>query len=187
MFGEVSIAVTDGQCIKLCLNSHPNAYRQLVRRYQAPLVSYLIGRLGGLERAEEAAQETFVRAFFALAKLKTPESFFSWLLGIAGRVAKEERRARRRSLSVIRSSPERSAAPEPAGGYLLEEAVAGLPDKYAEVVLLRYYGELSCAEVADRLGAPVGTVTKRLSRAYGMLRDSLSEQDRKQKEFEVQS
>ncbi|UCC31320.1 MAG: sigma-70 family RNA polymerase sigma factor [Phycisphaerales bacterium] len=187
MFGEVSITVTDEQCIKLCLNSHPDAYRQLVRRYQGPLVSYLIGRLGGLERAEEAAQETFVRAFFALGKLKTPESFFSWLLGIAGRVVKEGRRAQRRSLSVISSSPERSAAPEPAGDYLLEEAVAGLPEKYAEVVLLRYYGELSCAEVADRLGVPVGTVTKRLSRAYGMLRDSLGGQDGKQEKFEVRS
>jgi hypothetical protein len=50
---------------------------------------------------------------------------------------------------------------------------------YREVVLMRYYGGLSCAEIGGNLGVPVGTVTKRLSRAYAMLRESLSSETSK--------
>ncbi|MHC4708615.1 MAG: RNA polymerase sigma factor [Planctomycetota bacterium] len=50
----------------------------------------------------------------------------------------------------------------------------------AQVVLLRYYGNCSCSQVAQQLGMPLGTVTKTLSRAYAMLRESL------QQECEVQ-
>jgi len=181
------MATTDNDCIKLCLNGHPNAFQQLVRRYQAPLLSYLVGRTGDMEQAEEVAQETFVRAFFALARLKALGSFFSWLLGIANRVAKEQRRAECRYREAVNSLRPRSAAPSPSNDAALEQALAELPARYAEVVLLRYYGELSCMEVADRLGVPLGTVTKRLSRAYSMLRESLREHDRRPERLEVQA
>ncbi|GAG04891.1 unnamed protein product [marine sediment metagenome] len=181
------MAATDNDCIKLCLNGHPNAFQQLVRRYQAPLLSYLVGRTGDMEQAEEVAQETFVRAFFALARLKALGSFFSWLLGIANRVAKEQQRAEYRYREAVNSLPPRSAAPPPSNDPALEQALAELPARYVEVVLLRYYGELSCMEVADRLGVPLGTVTKRLSRAYSMLRESLREHGRQPERLEVQA
>ena len=56
------------------------------------------------------------------------------------------------------------------------QAVAELPDVYRQVVLLRYYRGLSCAEASSALGVPLGTVTKRLSRAYALLRKALQEQ-----------
>ena len=96
----------DRKCVELCLNGHPEAYGKLVERYQAPLLSFLIGRLGDEDRAEEVSQEAFVRSYFKLKKLKKPDSFFSWLIGIATRVAKEQRRARRhpvRGLDPTRS------------------------------------------------------------------------------------
>jgi len=61
----------DRDCIRHCLNGHPEMYRELVGRYQAILLSYLAGQLGNRERAEEAVQETFVRAYFCLIKLKS--------------------------------------------------------------------------------------------------------------------
>ena len=69
--------MTDRHDIALCLDGHPEAFRQLVARYQAVLLAHLAGRLGDRERAEEAAQETFVRAYFGLGKLKKPASFYS--------------------------------------------------------------------------------------------------------------
>jgi RNA polymerase sigma-70 factor (ECF subfamily) len=174
------MAATDGDCVRLCLNGHPDAYEHLVRRYQAPVLSYLAGRLGDTERASEAAQESFVRAFFSLRKLKAPESFFAWLLGIARRVAREQERAERRYRQVIEASPQAHAAGEPRNDHALERALAELPDAYLQVVALRYYGGLSCAETADRLGVPLGTVTKRLSRAYGLLRESLRQHERRE-------
>ena len=54
----------------------------------------------------------------------------------------------------------------------LSEAVAKLPDAYREVIVLRFYDRQSCAEISRGLDIPLGTVTKRLSRAYSLLRET---------------
>ncbi len=178
---------TDKESIRLCLDGHPEAFKQLVVRHQAPLLSYLTGRLGDAEGAEEAAQEAFVRSYFCLNKLRKPESFSSWLFGIAHRVVKEQRRdaARRRNVARMMSS-EKPKDGASAQDVDLERAVAGLSGPYREVILLRYYGKMSCAEVAENLGIPLGTVTKRLSRAHVMLRKSLDQSGRAQERTEVE-
>lgn len=176
---------TDQQCVKQSQNGHPEAYGQLVQRYQKPLLSYLASRLGDAERAEEAAQETFVRAFFALKSLNQTCSFFSWLLGIANRVTNEQHRGERRRREVLARFAHSLSTPTQPVDTGLRQAVADLPQPYAEVVFLRYYGGLSCAEVARQLGIPVGTVTKRLSRAYVLLRVMLRDREREQREIEV--
>ena len=163
----------DGNFIERCLDGHPEAYRELVGRYQAILLSFLAGQLNDGDLAEEAAQETFVRAYFALNKLKKPGSFLSWLLGIAGRVAKEQQRDRKRQRDLAGLWSERNPEPELSNDLALERAIGELPDIYREVVLLRYYGDQTCSQVAEQLDIPLGTVTKRLSRAYQMLRESI--------------
>jgi RNA polymerase sigma-70 factor (ECF subfamily) len=167
--------LTDKEYVQRCRDGHAEEFRILVQRYQGPLFSYLAGRLGDRSQAEEAAQESFVRAFLALKKLRKPESFYSWLLGIAGRVAKEQFRA------LARHQRDREAAKtmmadvtESTEAYPLEEAIAALPESYRQVILLRYYEGLSCQEVAARLKMPLGTVTKTLSRAYALLRQELA-------------
>lgn len=178
---------SDRQCIEQCLNGHPDEYGQLVRRYQAAVLSFLVGRMSNRESAEEAAQETFVRAYFKLNKLNKPESFFSWLLGIAGHVANEQLRLQKRQQVLARISAARPAAPEFSGDYALEQEVARLPDPLRQVVLLRYYGGLSCTQIAEQSGVPLGTVTKRLSRAYGRLRELLGQHDGEHTTGEVRS
>jgi RNA polymerase sigma-70 factor (ECF subfamily) len=170
------MSLSDDECIRACLNDHPEAFRHLVQRYQTPLARYLRGRLGNTDEAAEAAQEAFVRAYFALGELRKPAAFLSWLLGIADRVAKETQRAARRCLTV---DWEQIEPAEPAGKRETEaeaamsEAVARLPDTYREVIVLRYHGGYSCAEIGRDLGIPLGSVTKRLSRAYALLRENL--------------
>ncbi|MGD0017180.1 MAG: sigma-70 family RNA polymerase sigma factor [Verrucomicrobiia bacterium] len=166
--------LADKEYVERCRDGHPEDFRLLVHRYQGPLFSYLTGQLGDRSQAEEAAQESFVRAFQSLQKLRKPESFYSWLLGIAGRVAKEQFR------SLKRRQQDREVAEvmmtEPADDhaeYQLDEAIAVLPEAYRQVILLRFYEELSCQEVAQRLKMPLGTVTKTLSRAYALLRQEL--------------
>ncbi len=170
---------TDEKCVRECLNGRPDVFRLLVQRHQRPLLGYLRGRLGCEEEALEACQETFVRAYFALPKLRKPESFFSWLVGIAHRVAKEMHRAKRHSQSIesLRSEPADVPPEDTSFDDQLTEAVSRLPDMYRQVILLRYYAGLSCAEISRDQDTPLGTVTKRLSRAYGLLRASLREQD----------
>jgi RNA polymerase sigma-70 factor (ECF subfamily) len=166
---------TDKFYIERCLDGHPDDFRYLVRRYQAVLLAHLTGKLGDKTRADEAAQEAFVRAYFNMCKLKKPDSFFPWLLGIAERVAKERQREEQiqRQREIVRSFSEEAPRTELSQDYALEAAIVELPEAYKEVVLLRYYGEHSCNQIAEQLDMPLGTVTKTLSRAYAMLRSSL--------------
>ena len=165
---------TDAEYVVSSRNGCPDLFRSLVQRYQRPLFAYLSSRLRNPLDAEEASQESFVRAFLSLKKLRKPESFYAWLLGIAARVLKEQFRASERrnadravAETLLAESP--GAAPE----YPLEEAIAVLPESYRQVILMRYYEGLSCQDVATRLGMPLGTVTKTLSRAYALLRQAL--------------
>jgi hypothetical protein len=61
---------SDEECVRPCLNDHPEAFRFPVQQYQTALTRYLLGRLGNMDDATEAAQETFVRAYFALPELR---------------------------------------------------------------------------------------------------------------------
>jgi RNA polymerase sigma-70 factor, ECF subfamily len=155
-------------------------FRHLVMRYEAPLIKHLVRRLGDENEAVEAAQETMVRAYFALPKLKKAESFFPWLLGIADRVGQEMRRARRRhptsldfeAISALTGTD--LAVQDSHSDPELSQAVAKLPKPYKQVILMRFYGGQSCAEISHNLGVSLGTVTSRLSRAYAVLREALS-------------
>jgi len=172
--------------IECCLDGHPDDFRHLVRRYQSVLLAHLAGKLGNKDSAEEAAQETLVRAYFNMNKLKRTGSFFPWLLGIGDRVAKEHQRKEqvRRQREVVRSYSEEADKPELSQDFALEAAIAKLPETYRRVVLLRYYGNHSCSQIAERFEMPLGTVTKTLSRAYVMLRESLQQQ-KKEEVYEV--
>ena len=166
--------LTDKEHVERCRDGHPEDFSLLVGRYQKPLFAYLAGRLGDRSQAEEAAQESFVRAFLSLKKLRKPESFYSWLLGIAGRVAQEQFRAgehRQRDREAAEAMM--AEADDKRAEFPLEEAIAVLPESYRQVILLRYYEGHSCQEIATRLGTPLGTVTKTLSRAYALLRQEL--------------
>ena len=173
---------TDKYYIERCLDGHPDDFRYLVRRYQGVLLAHLAGKLGNKDSAEEAAQETLVRAYFNMGKLRKTESFFPWLLGNSDRVAKEQQRKEqiRRQREAIRSYSEEAGSPELSQDYALEAAIAELPEAYRRVILLRYYGGYSCSQVAEQFDMPLGTVTKTLSRAYAMLRESLQNQNKEE-------
>jgi RNA polymerase sigma-70 factor (ECF subfamily) len=169
---------TDEECIRDCLGEHPEAFRLLVSRHQTALWGYLRGQLGNEEEASEAAQETFVRAYFSLRDLKKPGSFPAWLFGIANRVVMETRRAnKRRKCAALNEQYSAESPPQPGENrdWEVTAAVGRLPDLYREVVLLRFFSGLSCDEIGQSLGVPLGTITKRLSRAYGLLREILRE------------
>jgi RNA polymerase sigma-70 factor (ECF subfamily) len=171
--------LTDKEYVERCRDGCPEDFGLLVTRYQKPVFSFLASRVANLPQAEEAAQESFVRAFLSLKKLRKPESFYSWLLGIAGRVAKEQFRdeVHRRHVGEAAETMMTSAAGHERE-YPLEEAIAVLPENYRQVILLRYYEGLSCQEVAIRLDMPLGSVTKTLSRAYLLLRQDLEARER---------
>lgn len=175
---------TDTQYIKSCCNGHPDDYRFLVQRYQGALLGHLLGRLSSRERAEEAAQESLVRAFFKIETLKKPERFFAWLLGIADRVVLEHQRQQQTQLrrQQILSSMQETSANDFSADDSLEKAIGQLPEAYRQMILLRYYSQLSCKEIAAQQNIPLGTVTKTLSRAYALLRQSMTQDNNRESE-----
>jgi len=144
---------SDADYVASSRNGHPEDFRVLVQRYQRPLFAYLTGQVKDPLEAEEAAQESFVRAFTSLEKLRKPESFFAWLMGIAGRVLKEHYRARERRQKQEPLAEELLVeSPVPPSDYPLEEALAGLPESYRQVILLRYYEGQSCQQIKLKSG-----------------------------------
>ena len=166
----------DKYYIGRCLNGHPDDFRHLVRRYQSVLLAHLVGCLGNRDQAEEAAQECFVRGYMNLSKLQKQGSFFPWLIGIGNRVAREMQRNRRQQQEAINSLAQNPTEPSAGHDYPLAKTIAELPAFYRELILLRYYGEQTCKELARDMDMPLGTITKGLSRAYAMLREKLSQQ-----------
>jgi RNA polymerase sigma-70 factor (ECF subfamily) len=162
------------------------AYEELVRRYQdvALRTAHLVS--GGVDDAEDAVQEAFVKAFHALARFRPGSPFRPWLLRIVANEARNRRRsANRRSGLALRATEDRpssDAAPSPEAAVLVHEtriallrAVEALRDDDREVVVARYLLELPEAEAAEMLGVPRGTVKSRLSRALARLRVALRE------------
>lgn len=162
--------------IEKCLDGRPDEFRHLIRRYQRAVTAYLTSKLGNKTNAEEAAQETFVRAYFGLSDLKKRESFSSWLLGIANRVVKEQMRNKMQLADIDMLAEKQSPEQNGEDDFELQRAFAQLPDSYREIILLRFYASQSCQQIATSLNMPLGTVTKTLSRAYLELRRLLEKQ-----------
>lgn len=90
---DISPDYRDQDCVESSRNGCTEHFRLLVERYRKPVFAYLAARMSDPLDAEEAAQESFVRAFLSLKILRKPEAFSAWLIGIAGRVAKEQFRS----------------------------------------------------------------------------------------------
>ncbi len=160
------------------------AFEQLVTRYQgiAFRVAWLVVRDRG--EAEDAVQDAFVKAYYALPRFRPGAPFRPWILRIVANEARNRGRSSRRREGLAA----RVAATEPAGASPSPEAVAighaeartllgaldRLPDRDRLVVAARYLFELSEAETAEVLGVPAGTVKSRLSRAMTRLRTELA-------------
>ncbi len=176
----------DPELIELAREGDVRAYGELVERNRdlAFRTAYLITRSAA--EAEDAAQDAFVKAYYALDRFRVREPFRPWLLRIVSNEAKNRvRSARRREGLAYRLAEGGSpgdAGPSPEAAAALREAqealVAALGSMREEdrlVIAYRYLLELSEAETAEVLGVRPGTVKSRLSRALGRLREHLPE------------
>jgi RNA polymerase sigma factor (sigma-70 family) len=178
----------DTELVERARGGDVNAYEELVRRYQelAFRTAYLI--LGGAAEAEDAVQDAFAKAYYALPRFRTGAPFRPWLLRIVVNEARNRRRSAGRrtnlALRVAAARPSEDAAPSPEVAALAEEtrvtllgAVNQLREDDRLVIAYRYFFDLSEAEMATALGVPRGTVKSRLSRALGRLRGLLAADD----------
>lgn len=158
------------------------AFDVLVRRHQEVAFRTAWVVSGGLDDAEDAAQEAFVKAFRSIRSFRAGAPFRPWLLTIVANEARNRRRsAGRRDAAHTRllalpmptdDAPEATVLAAERRSMLLD-ALHGLTDADREVVALRHLLGLSEAETAGALGVPTGTVKSRLSRAMDRLREAI--------------
>lgn len=158
--------------VRQCQRGDPAALARLVDQVQGPLMGYLCRMTGDRVRAEDALQETMLRALRALPGWKPSGSFEGWLFTIARNCAMDVLRERPMASLDGEEGPGASVAghEEPAEDRIdrgimtakLQEALAGLPKDQREVVSLRMYGGLSFKEIAKMTGCPLNTALGRM-------------------------
>lgn len=172
-----TLADADAADVSRVLAGDLNAFEGVVRRWQRPLVNMAWRYCRDRGRAEELAQEAFVRAWRGLASWRRESSFSTWLFALAANVYRNDlKRFQTVNLPLEEiaepSQPARQQAQveEQAQNDLVRRAVLALPVRYREPVVLFYFHEEDVAAAARTMGVPEGTVKARLSRARELLR-----------------
>ena len=165
------------------------AFEGIVRRWQGPLVNMAWRYCRDRSRAEEMAQEAFIRAWRGLANWRREGSFSTWLFALAANVYRTELKRFPTETMPLDSVPEPAGAAsqhrELVAHLSLEavrRAVLALPLRYREPVVLFYFHEMDVATAARTLGLPEGTLKARLSRARALLRQRFPNLERAEDE-----
>ena len=153
------------------------AFSEIVRRYQGPIFGLCRRYLRGPE-AEDAAQETFVRAFVHREKFDPARPLMPWLCTIARRLCLDKLRKKTPDLDDTlethagdhgAESPEGAAAAREEIGRL-QKALADLPEGQREAIVRYHIDGMSYQEIATSLEVPVGTIMTWLHRGRAKLR-----------------
>ena len=178
----------ESELVERARHGDTGAYEELVRRYQeiAARTAYLI--CGDADDARDAAQEAFVKAFYALDRFRRGAAFRPWMLSIVANEARNRRKAEgRRTALALRASQGgvlEDAVPSPEAAALAAEqhamllrALETVSEEDRLIIAYRYFLALSEAEMAAALGCTRGTVKSRLSRALARLLRRISGAD----------
>lgn len=174
----------DGELVERARDGDVNAFEALVDRHRrvALRVAYAVAG----DDAEDAVQDAFVKAYGALGRFRAGSPFRPWVLRIVANEARNRRRSagRRSALALRVAEPDGDRAESPEDAAVASEqrlalaaAVAALDDRDREVISLRWFAELSEAEMAAALGVRPGTVKSRLARAMSRLRETLTNEE----------
>ena len=175
--------MTDDALMQRVREGDDDAFGEIVDRYKDSLVNYLTHLVRTRDRAEEVAQDAFVRLYRNADKYKQQERLGPYLFRIATNlVVSEVRRERRWSLLLPRlHASTRTSAPAPDTNLFTSEiqrqvaaAIDRLPVNYRAPLVLFEMEEWSYEEIAAALDVRVGTVKSRISRARDLLRKHLA-------------
>ena len=152
---------------------------ELIDQHGDDILRLCLLYMGERQLAEDAFQETFVRAWRHMNTFRGESSAKTWLSHIAVNVCRDMLRTpwlrmRRSARSV--EEMEHLPAPDATPRHELMDAIRALPDKYREVIVLVYVQDMKLREAAAQLRLPVPTVSTRLRRARVRLAQLLSEE-----------
>jgi len=180
---QASVAIERGLVIR-ARSGDRAAFRTIFDRYVGGVRRFLGDLLREDAAADEATQETFVRAFHHLGELREAERLSSWLFGIARHVAQEQRRARHRDErgtdDATGDLPDRAPSPEglllgAESERLLAEALGELSDDRRAALLLRLDHGLGYEAIGATMGWSLPKVKNEIHRARLELRARLAQ------------
>src|SRR5512137_170204 len=178
----------DAVLVRKAQQGDMDAFEDLVRRYQHRIYALCRRLTGAHQSADDLAQETFIKAYLALARFDAQWPLYPWLRKIAVNSGLNYLKTRGRERSLEdgslgdRRTPPASRADDP--GERLEQAefqarldwaVESLPSDQKSVFVLRVHESLSYEEISRTLGLPLGTVMSRLNRARQKLKELLAD------------
>jgi RNA polymerase sigma-70 factor (ECF subfamily) len=171
--------------IEQALQGDRSAFGQLVRAYERPVYNLTYRMLGSSAEAEDAAQETFLRAYSKLASYDPRRKFVNWLLSIASHHCIDRLRRQKRApqLSLEEPLPPQWLASdsEPPDQVVdrkrereqVRRVLETLPPDYRAAIILRYWYGLSYAEIAATTESTESAIKSRLHRARRMMAGQL--------------
>jgi len=165
---------SDASLVTRTLEGDRDAFEILIKRYERSVRSVAWAFLLDFHECEDIAQETFIATFRALPTLRDRDKFGSWLMQIARRMAgKFKEQHTRRPILTGFDEPLVPTIVVNTRSRCLLSLIERLQEHEQILIRMRYFDGLSCQEIADATCMPLGTITKKLSRAYEHLRKTL--------------
>ncbi len=169
------MSITEVECLELAKQGDQVAFSEIVETYQNPVYNLCYRMLGNPQAAEDAAQETFWRAYSNLKRYDPERPFATWLLSIAAHYCIDQQRRKRLPTMDLDEIIEFSAedpAPNPESVTVeaefsedIQRQLAAINEKDRAVLILRYFYELSEEEICQTLSITKSAVKSRLHRA----------------------
>jgi RNA polymerase sigma-70 factor (ECF subfamily) len=161
--------------IRLAQEGEPQSFSRLVETYQRPVYNLCYRMLGNYEDAEDAAQETFLRAYKAMKRYDPTRSFSTWLLSIAAHYCIDQIRRRRFQLVSVEDLPNpnlpdptpsvESSVSKSEESRNVREVLKALDATDRAAVIMYYWYDSSYAEISEALSLTQSAVKSRLHRA----------------------
>jgi RNA polymerase sigma-70 factor (ECF subfamily) len=188
-------SLTDQEVIACAREGREAAYRELIGRYQRPVLSLIFRLVRDRELSEDLAQETFVKVLNALDRYDPAQKFSSWIFKIAHNTAIDQLRKKEVATLSLDGSPHAESADEAEAtlftavasdetpeeftssreiGSEIERALATLRPEYRTVIILAHVEGRPYEEVAEIMELPLGTVKTFIHRARNELKKQLT-------------
>jgi len=174
------VGPSDAELVRQCLRGDNNGFDLLVRKYQRQVYAFCLRMTGNAEDASDAAQESFLKAYNALAGFRQEAQFLTWMIRIAHNACVDRSRGSGKhktdsfddieyELGDESANPEKTAIRSDEQRRVWD-AVFRLPEKYRTALVMFHFDGRSIKEISSSLGRPEGTVKSDLHIARNLLR-----------------
>jgi RNA polymerase sigma-70 factor (ECF subfamily) len=173
--------VNEQDIINKIIAGETSQYKLLIDKYQNPIYRIILKITCDHEDALEVTQDVFIKAFESLKQYKAEFKFFSWVYRIAINSALQHIKKKNKKIRLedikekLKGIPNEETEEKEERYKILDKAINELKNNYKDVILLKYYTDLSYAEISETLNIPEKTVKSRLFDARNLIKQKLAE------------